>query len=181
MATQTQEMNTSSAGQELGTITIARSALAGKYLTFVLANEDYGLEILKIQEIIGMMKITSMPRTPDYVRGVINLRGKVIPVLDMRRKFDLPVTEDTNRTCIIVTQIENGDGKLTTGIVVDLVSEVLDIATSQIDPPPDFGGGIETRFILGLGKVNDRVIMLLDINSILTSDDIKIMQAATED
>lgn len=181
MATQAQEMNTNTAIQDSDSITIAKSALAGKYLTFVLADEDYGLEILKIQEIIGMMNITTMPRTPDYVRGVINLRGKVIPVLDMRRKFDLPTTEDTNRTCIIVTQIDSGDGVLTTGIVVDLVSEVLDIATSQIDPPPDFGGGIETRFILGLGKVNNRVIMLLDINSILTTDDIKMMQAAAEE
>lgn len=179
MATQTKEMNASA--RDLDSITIAKSALAGKYLTFVLADEDYGLEILKIQEIIGMMTITTMPRTPDYVRGVINLRGKVIPVLDMRRKFDLPTTEDTSRTCIIVTQIDNGDTTLTTGIVVDRVSEVLDIAVEQIDPPPDFGGGVETRFILGLGKVNDRVIMLLDINSILTSDDMKLMQSAAEE
>jgi purine-binding chemotaxis protein CheW len=174
-------MKTNTETQELDSIIIAKSALAGKYLTFMLADEDYGLEILKIQEIIGMMNITSMPRTPDYVRGVINLRGKVIPVLDMRRKFDLPTTEDTNRTCIIVTQIDNGETVLTTGIVVDRVSEVLDIAATQIDPPPDFGGGIETRFILGLGKVNNRVIMLLDINSILTSDDMEIMQATVEE
>ena len=181
MASQAQEMKMNAATQEMESIAIAKSALAGKYLTFMLADENYGLEILKIQEIIGMMNITSMPRTPEYVRGVINLRGKVIPVLDMRRKFDLPTTEDTNRTCIIVTQINHGDSIFTTGIVVDFVSEVLDIASEQIDPPPDFGGGVETRFILGLGKVNDRVIMLLDINSILSREDVKAMQAVTED
>lgn len=134
----------------------------GLYLTFALGKETYGLEILKVQEIIGLMPITKVPRTPDYVRGVINLRGRVIPVVDLRGKFGLEPHDDTSRTCIIVLQVEGESGSVTTGITVDEVNEVLDIASSQLEPPPALGTGGETEFIQGMGKVGDKVIILLD-------------------
>ncbi len=138
---------------------------AGKYLTFVLAEEEYGLEILKVREIIGMMEITAVPRTPDYVKGVINLRGKVIPVVDQRLKFGMPETERSDQTCIIVVDL----GDVETGIIVDRVSEVLDIAEEDIDETPTFGGSIDTDFILGIGKIGESVKILLDISKVLCS------------
>lgn len=142
-------------------------ARAGKYLTFRLAAEEYGLEILKVREIIGLMEITSVPQTPHYIRGVINLRGKVIPVLELRLKFGMESTEDTEQTCIIVVEVANSDDSLMTGIVVDSVSEVLDIKEDQIADSPSFGAGIDTDFILGIGKIKDDVKILLDIDKVL--------------
>lgn len=147
-------------------------AKAGQYLTFELGNEVYGLEILKIQEIIGMMNVTSVPKTPEYVRGVINLRGKVIPVIDLRLKFLMDSQEDTNRTCIIVVQVASQGETVTTGILVDEVSEVLDIDAGQIEPAPSFGAGVQTEFILGMGKVGNKVIMLLDVDKVLSDFDL---------
>lgn len=144
---------------------------AGKYLTFRLGNEVFGLEILKVQEIIGIMKVTHVPRTPRFVRGVINLRGKVFPVVDLRLKFDLEAVQDTDRTCIIVLQVSRTDHLLTMGIVVDAVSEVLDISAGQIEPPPEFGTSVNTSFILGLGKSGDKVIILLDVDRVLTGEE----------
>jgi len=139
-------------------------AKAGKYLTFVLADEEYGLEILKVREIIGMMDITAVPRTPEYVKGVINLRGKVIPVIDLRLKFNMPATEQTDETCIIVVDV----GGMEIGILVDKVSEVLNIAPHEIEDAPSFGVNVNTDFILGMGKTDNRVTILLDISSVLT-------------
>jgi purine-binding chemotaxis protein CheW len=140
---------------------------AGKYLTFRLAAEEYGLEILKVREIIGLMEITSVPQTPHYIRGVINLRGKVIPVLELRLKFGMESIEDTEQTCIIVVEVANSNDSLMTGIVVDSVSEVLDIDENQIADAPSFGAGIDTDFILGIGKIKDDVKILLDIDKVL--------------
>ncbi len=137
--------------------------LGGKYLTFNLADEQYGLEILKVREIVKVMDITGVPQMPDYVKGVVNLRGKVIPVVDLRLKFGLPGTDYTDETCIIVVNVGTE-----TGIVVDTVEEVADIKDEQIEPPPEFGSQIDTRFILGLGKVGERVKILLDIDRILS-------------
>lgn len=148
---------------------------AGKYLTFELGNEVYGLEILKVQEIIGIMTVTRVPRTPEFVRGVINLRGKVIPVVDLRIKFGLQSTDDTERTCIIVVQVTKQDTTVTMGIIVDEVSEVLDIAAKQIEPAPEFGTEIETNFILGMGKVDKKVIMLLDVDKVLSGGEIEMV------
>jgi purine-binding chemotaxis protein CheW len=148
------------------------AAKAGKYLTFKLAAEEYGLEILKVQEIIGMMKVTRVPKVPAFIRGVINLRGKVIPVVDLRPKFGMPAQADTDRSCIIVVQIGNGETRVTTGILVDDVSEVLNIAGEQIEAPPSFGMSISTDFILGMGKVGHKVVMLLDIDKALASGDL---------
>ncbi len=148
------------------------SELAGKYLTFCLGKEEYGLEILKVREIIGMMDVTSVPRTPDFIRGVINLRGKVIPVVEIREKFELGSVEDTEKTCIIVVQVGNGDTDVTMGIIVDEVSEVLDITAEQLEPSPSFGTSINTDFILAMGRVEDKLIMLLDIDKVLSSGEL---------
>ncbi len=150
-------------------VTSERPSLAGKYLTCMLGTENYGLGILKVQEIIGVMAVTPVPRTPAHVRGVINLRGKVIPVVDLRLKFELERQADTDRTCIVVVRNLRAGETVTTGIVVDEVSEVLDIGEGQIEPPPSFGSSVETDFILGMGKVGQKVIMLLDVDRILSS------------
>jgi purine-binding chemotaxis protein CheW len=142
----------------------------GMYLTFVVNEETYGIEILKVQEIIGMMPVTQVPRMPAYVRGVINLRGRVIPVVDLRAKFDMDATDDTGRTCIIVIQVTCGTEEVTMGVIVDEVSDVVHIMASQIEPPPSLGASVNTDFILGMGKVENRVVMLLDTDAVLGSD-----------
>ncbi len=146
----------------------------GKYLTFVLFKEEYGLEILKVREIIGVMAITPVPQTPDFIKGVINLRGKVIPVVDLRLKFGMPETDYTKETCIIVVDVEG----LLMGIVVDTVSEVLDIAEANIEPPPTFGSKVRTDFILGMGKFKEKVKILLDIDKILSAEEVAIIEQA---
>ncbi len=153
----------------------ALAAKAGKYLTFKLGVEEYGLEILKVQEIIKMMDITKVPRTPEFVRGVINLRGKVIPVVDLRLKFCMESRENTDKTCVIVVQVTQANapnGAVTMGTLVDEVSEVLDITGEQIEPSPEFGTAVDTAFILGMGKVAKKVIMLLDIDKVLSSGEL---------
>lgn len=140
---------------------------AGKFLTFYLAGEEYGLEILKVREIIGMLPITRVPRTAGHILGVINLRGKVIPVIDLRLKFGLPSAEHTEETCTIVVHAHGID----MGIVVDKVSEVLDIAAGDIEDAPSFGTEVRTEFILGIGKAQGRVRILLDINKVLARQD----------
>jgi purine-binding chemotaxis protein CheW len=136
---------------------------AGKYLTFVLADEEYGLEILKVREIIGMMDITEVPRMPDYTEGVINLRGKVISVTDLRIKFGMPKADRTAETCIIVVDV---NGTLT-GVLVDRVSEVLDINGNDIEDAPHIGASIKSNFILGMAKTKGNVKILLDIDKAL--------------
>ena len=154
--------------------------MAGKYLTFQLGSENYGLQILKVQEIIGIMNVTKVPRTPSYVRGVINLRGKVIPVIELRVKFGMDTSEDSERTCIIVLQVSHGDTSLITGIIVDEVSEVLDIAANQIEPAPSFGTTVDTEFILGMGKVGNKVIMMLDVDRVLSMGDLAALSSLAE-
>lgn len=156
----------------------ALAYLAGKYLTFQLGREVFGLEILKVQEIIGIMPITMVPRTPEFVRGVINLRGKVIPVIDLRRKFGLSEHADTDRSCIIVVQLEGLSGRLIMGLLVDEVSEVLDIGADKLEPPPDFGSGIDTEFIRSMGKVGQKVVMLLDVDKVLANQEVMAVQQA---
>ena len=144
----------------------------GKYLTFMLDNEEYGLEIRRVREIFGYMDITQVPRMPDYVLGVINLRGQVIPVIDLRAKFAMETIETTEQTCIIVVEISHGEQNVSTGIVADQVSEVIDIAEDNIEDPPQFGAYVNTDFMLGLGKIGESVKILLDINKVLNSDEI---------
>jgi purine-binding chemotaxis protein CheW len=144
----------------------------GKYLTFALANEEYGLEILKVREIIGYMEITAAPQTPEHVKGVINLRGQVIPVIELRAKFGMETTDVTEETCIIVVETSQGDRKFSTGIVVDRVQEVLDIDGENIEEAPQFGSSVNTDFILGMGKIGDSVKILLDIDEVLSGDNL---------
>jgi purine-binding chemotaxis protein CheW len=146
--------------------------LAGKYLTFRLGEEDYGLEILKVQEIIGMQEITSIPRTPEFLKGVINLRGKVIPVVDLRLKFGMAEAEVSRKTCIIVVQVGQETGNVIMGIVVDEVSEVLEISGGEIEPAPSFGARLDTNFILGMAKIEKAVKILLDLEKILSQDEL---------
>jgi len=142
-------------------------AQAGKYLTFALGEEEYGLEILKVREIFGYMEITNVPQMPSYVKGVINLRGKVIPVINLRTKFSIDEIEISEETCIIVVDSVTDGVHVETGVIVDRVSEVLDITSENIEPSPQFGAEVETNFILGIGKVGDAVKLLLDIDTVL--------------
>jgi len=150
----------------------------GKYLTFSIADEEYGIGILKIKEIIGMMPITSVPQTPEYVKGVINLRGKVIPVMDLRLKFCMEAIDYTERTCIIVVEIEGDSGAVLIGIVVDSVSEVLNIKGEEIEDPPTFGTKLNIDYILGMAKVDGGVKILLDINKVLSAEEITVLEKA---
>ena len=149
----------------------AMASREGKYLTFCLAGEEYGIGILKVKEIIGMMAITSIPQTPGYVKGVINLRGKVIPVVDLRLKFGMESIGYTERTCIIVVDIKGGDRKIQMGIVVDSVSEVLNIKPGEIEDTPTFGAQMDTDYILGMAKMEGGVKILLDIDRVLGNVD----------
>lgn len=153
------------------TIMEAQIQKLSKYLTFTLGGEEYGLEILKVREIIGLMEITHVPRMPGFVRGVINLRGKVIPVVDLRLKFGMAAQEDTVETCIIVVDL----GDMLMGVVVDHVSEVLDISDNDIEETPSFGVRIDTEFIMGIGKAKGKVIILLDIQKVLTAEEIVLL------
>ncbi len=146
---------------------------AGKYLTFSLGAEEYGLEILKVREIIGYIDVTAVPQTPHHVRGVINLRGQVIPVVDLRAKFGMETAEVTEQSCIIVVEIVRGSQECSMGIVVDRVQEVLDIAGESIEETPQFGAAVDTKFILGMGKIGDSVKILLDIDQVLVGDSIE--------
>jgi purine-binding chemotaxis protein CheW len=150
----------------------------GKYLTFSLAGEEYGIGILKIREIIGMMPVTSVPEIPAYVRGVINLRGKVIPVIDLRLRFGMAEIDTTERTCIIVVEIRGPAGVIAVGLVVDAVSEVLNIKGDDIENTPSFGTRLSTDYILGMAKMGKGVKLLLDIDRVLSDDDMAELKAA---
>ncbi|MCP4575957.1 MAG: purine-binding chemotaxis protein CheW [Deltaproteobacteria bacterium] len=149
----------------------------GKYLTFTLADEEYGIGILKVKEIIGMVPITSVPQTPDFVKGVFNLRGKVIPVIDLRLKFDMSPMDYTERTCIIVVEIDGNAGAILIGIVVDAVSEVLNIKDDEIEDAPSFGTKLNTEYILGMAKMEGGVKILLDIDLVLEEKEISSLGA----
>jgi purine-binding chemotaxis protein CheW len=149
-----------------------------KYLTFSLGAEEYGIGILKIKEIIGMMPITPVPRTPAFVKGVINLRGKVIPVMNLRLKFRMEEIPYTERTCIIVVETRWVRGALLIGIVVDSVSEVLNIKNGEIEETPVLGADLDTDFILGIAKINGGVKILLDIDRVLSTNETAITDKA---
>jgi purine-binding chemotaxis protein CheW len=151
---------------------------AGKYLTFKLAKEDYGISLLKVREIIGMMPITSVPRTPDFVKGVINLRGKVIPVTDLRLRFGMTESDYTDRTCIIVVEVKGPDSTLQMGIVVDAVTEVLPVRAEEVEAAPEFGAKVDTRYILGMANRDGAVKILLDIDRVMTAEEIAELEKA---
>jgi purine-binding chemotaxis protein CheW len=147
----------------------------GKYLTFQLAEEGYGIGILKVREIIGMLPVTPVPQTPMFLKGVINLRGQVIPVVDLRLKFNLPEEEYTERTSIIVVEVKGLTGNIPIGIVVDTVSEVINIQAHEIEPAPAFGSTIDMNFILGMAKTSDGVKILLNIDLVLSAEELGAM------
>lgn len=153
---------------------------AGKYLTFQLASEEFGIRVLKVREIMGVQEITAVPRTPAHVKGVINLRGKVIPVIDLRLKFGLPPAEYTQRTCIIVTQVQGGNCALQMGVVVDGVSEVLNLTGQEVEDTPDFGESEATQYLLGMAKVKGKVKILLDIDRVLSVQEIQKLDGLFE-
>lgn len=143
----------------------------GKFLTFILGEEEYGSEILKVREINRLLNITTVPQTPDFMKGVINLRGKVIPVIDLRLKFGLPEAEYTEETCIIVVDIN----EMLIGVIVDRVSEVLDISKEDIEPPPSLGTAVKTDFIIGMGKAKGKIVILLDIAKVVSEEEVQML------
>lgn len=144
----------------------AGTAKEGKYLTFALGNEEFGLEILQVREIIGLMQITSIPNVPTFMKGVINLRGKIIPVIDLRLKFTMPEVKYSSETCIIVINVREE----LVGIIVDKVCEVVDIPMNDIEPAPHLGSSVRVEFITGIGKIGEKVKILLDIEKVLTEE-----------
>jgi purine-binding chemotaxis protein CheW len=156
---------------------VALDARAGKYLVFHLGREEFGIKVLKVREIMGVLDITAVPQTPEYVKGVINLRGKVIPVVDLRLKFGLPEAEYTQRTCIIVVQVQSGPHSMLMGIVVDGVAEVLNLTPGDIEDTPDFGQGVATPYLLGMAKIKDSVKILLDIDQVMNSQELHGLDA----
>lgn len=152
----------------------------GKYLTFILKEETYGIGILKVKEIIGMIPITSVPRTPKFVKGVINLRGKVIPVIDLRAKFDMVTIEHTDHTCIIVVEIDSESPTVIIGIVVDAVSEVINIKEDEIEEPPTFCTKLDTEYILGMAKMEGGIKIILNIDKVLSTQEISTITETIE-
>ena len=147
-----------------------------QFLTFRLHGQDYGITILKIQEIKGWDKVTPIPNSPAYVKGVLNLRGVIVPVIDLRLRFGMPQAEYTDRTCIIVVDVTTSAGELQMGIVVDSVSEVLNIKPEEIDPTPSFGTNLQTEYIMGMAKMDAGVKILLDINQVLNQDETELLR-----
>jgi purine-binding chemotaxis protein CheW len=150
----------------------------GKYLTFTLAEEEFGIGILKVREIIGMMAFTPIPRTPGFVKGVINLRGRVIPVIDLRLKFGMDSQAYDERTCIVVVQVQGLEGVSSIGIVVDAVNEVTNVKEEEVESTPSFGVSLDTAYILGLAKSGDNVRILLDIDRVLGGEELALLRQA---
>lgn len=156
-----------------------------KYLTFTLKNETYAIGILTVREIIGYMDVTPVPQTPEFVKGVVNLRGKVIPVINLRLKFGMDDSEITDETCIIVVEVEfqteDEEQVVQMGILVDQVQEVLDIPVNNIEAAPNFGGEIDTEYIEGMGKLEENVVILLDIDQVLTEEELVALQDVSDE
>lgn len=150
----------------------------GTYLTFQLGDEVYGIKIMQVQEIVGLMPVTRVPRMPHFVRGVVNLRGRVVPVMTLADVLHLETVE-TERSCIIVTQPEIQGHQLTVGLFVDAVNEVLEVTAANVEPVPEFGADVDTRFLIGITKVDDRVVMLLDIDAVMTNEQAGHLQRLT--
>ncbi|MBW1714507.1 MAG: purine-binding chemotaxis protein CheW [Deltaproteobacteria bacterium] len=167
--------DTVSTNESQGQETITK---AGKYLTFILAGEEYGIAILKVKEIIGMMPVTPVPKAPSFVKGVINLRGKVIPIMDLRLKFGMEPLDYNERTCIIVVEVTTAEAGVTMGLIVDSVSEVLNIRAEDIQETPTFGAQIDTDYILGIAKMDGKVKILLDIDKVLSLRELHDMEKA---
>ena len=170
-------MSTSLAAKNEISSAVAGETRAGKYLTFQLGQEEFGVRVLKVREIMGVQEITRVPQTPPHVKGVINLRGKVVPVIDLRLKFGLPAADYTQRTCIIVTQIMGESGLILMGAIVDGVCEVVNLAAADIEDTPDFGEETAGQYLLGMAKVKGKVKILLDIDKVLCTQDLDQLNA----
>jgi purine-binding chemotaxis protein CheW len=156
-----------------------RQKYAGKHLTFNLQNESYGIDVLKVREIIRQTSITTVPQMPKHVRGVINLRGRIIPVIDLRVRFGFAGVKDTELTCIIVVQVKMHDGKnAQMGLIVDGVEEVVNLTTGDIEETPDFGGKISTDYIIGMAKVKGTVKTLLNIDRVIATGELEHISKA---
>ncbi len=149
-----------------------------QYLTFMLGGEMFAIGILAIKEIIEYGNLTEVPMMPDYIRGVINLRGSVVPVVDLSARFGRKSTELTRRTCIVIIEVVSAEDKQVVGVVVDAVNEVLEIAQDQIEPPPAFGARIRTDFIRGMGKVDSKFVIILHVDNVLSLDDLALLEQA---
>ena len=160
---------------EATTATVAREKInrTGKYLTFFLSNESYGVDVLKVREIIRFLKITPVPQMPAYVKGVINLRGKVLPVIDLRLKFGLEAAEPTERTCIVVVRVQSGGHDITLGMIVDSVEEVINLNESEIEETPEFGAKVDTAYLMGMAKVKGMIKTLLDIDKVISPESLR--------
>lgn len=152
-----------------------------QYVTFTLGTEGFAVDVAKAREILDSIQITNVPQTPEFMLGVINLRGNVVPVVDLRLKFGMPAIEHTVDTCIIVMEIDVEGESTVVGALVDAVREVLELNASQIEPPPRLGTKLKTEFIKGMGKVGDDFLIILDINRIFTSDEIAVVQQTTSE
>ena len=156
--------------------------IANKYLTFVLATEEYAVDILRVQEIKGWNKVTTIPNTPEYICGVINLRGTIVPIIDLRLRFNLELQEYGPMTVVVVVKVlsqANGKERIM-GIVVDAVSDVYDVAENDIKPPPDFGSVISTEFVKGLATVDEKMVIVLDIDRLLNSNELAIVESLSQ-
>ncbi|HET6422742.1 MAG TPA: chemotaxis protein CheW [Planctomycetaceae bacterium] len=161
---------------------LATAALGGKYLTFRIAGDQFGVPILQVREIIGLMPMTPVPGAPDDIKGVINLRGKIIPVMDVRERFHLETTAANDRNCIVVVELTSDGRSVEMGMLVDAVSEVLNIKNDDIAPPPDFGMKLDTSCLLGIAKTGKDVKVLLDLEQIVfrSASDLAAVEAAVE-
>lgn len=152
--------------------TVPTEVRDGKHLVFLLEERGYGIPIMDVSEINGIVDITPVPKTPNYIKGIINLRGKIIPVMDLRLKFGMPPREYDEQTCIVIVNIVKNNVKKQIGVIVDTVSEVFNIPTSEIEPPPTYGTQADDGFLNGIGKVKDKVVMLLNIEKVVYSEEI---------
>jgi purine-binding chemotaxis protein CheW len=158
--------------QDLSAHLPATDSRAGKYLAFHVGAEEYAIGVLGVREIMGMQDVTAVPHTPPYVKGIINLRGKVVPVVDLRLKFQMPSTGYTPRTCIVVVNIPGEAGGILMGVIVDAVSEVVNVVAAEIENPPDFGEGISIPYLIGVAKSKGTVKLLLNIEQVLTASEL---------
>lgn len=174
------EMQTQKAESKAGDIVLSKEktpaeAEQNQYLTFMLGDEMFAIGILSIREIIEYGVVTGVPMAPPFIRGVLNLRGAVVPVLDLAVRFERKPKENTKRTCIVIVEIESAKGSQEMGVVVDAVSEVLEIASGNIEPPPEFGTLIRNDFIQGMGKIDGKFVIVLDLNRILSMDEVSVI------
>ncbi len=159
---------------------VLATSAADQYLTFVLAGEEYGVDILRVQEIKGWDAVTPIPNTPEYMKGVINLRGAIVPIIDLRQRFGLDLLDYGPTTVMIILKVVGESKERIMGIVVDAVSEVYNIPTSELQPPPDFGGVVSVEFVRGLASVDDKMVIVLDIDHLLNSDELVVLDKASQ-